>query len=359
MSRNPRTSAFMSGNSSQGRPRQRRLALAAMLAVGASSLVVQIPASAGATPSTATAFDPGPSSPVISVSPILLPAPGRGEDLQVRVSAPIQGHGLPIILFAHGYGQSSEGYAPLVNYWAAHGFVVIQPTFLDSRMVKLSQRDSRAGQIWRLRVEDMKRVLEQLDRVVATVPNLAQRVDRSRIAAVGHSYGGITVGMLLGARVIEASGAKLDLSDPRIKVGVLLSTAGNGGKDLSPFAAQRFPFMNPSFAEMTRPALVVAGDKDKSPLTTRGPDWFTDPYTLSRGRKCLAVLFGGEHLLGGISGYLVTETSDENPKRVTAVQELSWAYLRTALYPDDPAWSHAQAAVAASAEPLGRIECKE
>lgn len=296
---------------------------------------------------------------VISVSPVILPAPGRGEDLQVRVSAPVSGLKLPIILFAHGNGQSSDGYAPLANYWAARGFVVIQPTFLDSRSIGLAADDPRAARIWRFRVEDMKRILDNLDRVVAAVPGLAGRIDASRIAAAGHSYGGITTGMLLGARVIAPDGGKEDLSDPRIKVGILLSTAGKGGTDLSAFAAERFPFMNPSFADMARPALVIAGDKDQSRLTVRGPDWFTDPYRLSPGPKCLALLHGGEHMLGGISGTLVTETSDENPARVAAVQRLSWAYLRSAFYPGDPAWTEAQAALAAASPPMGRVDCKQ
>src|SRR4051812_4643575 len=34
-------------------------------------------------------------SPVISVRPVVLPAPGRGEDLRVRVSAPATGGELP------------------------------------------------------------------------------------------------------------------------------------------------------------------------------------------------------------------------------------------------------------------------
>ena len=301
---------------------------------------------------------PDIATPVISVSPVVLTAPGRGIDLQVRVSAPVSGRNLPIIIFAHGNGQSSEGYAPLANYWASHGFVVIQPTFLDSRTLGIPVDDPRTPRIWRFRVEDMKRVLDNLDHIAAAVPGLAARIDRHRIAAAGHSYGGITTGMLLGARVIDAAGRKEDLSDPRIKVGVLLSTAGSGGKDLSAFASQHFPFMNPSFAEMTRPVLVVAGDKDQSRLTVRGPDWFTDAYYLSTGQKCLAVLYGGEHMLGGISGTLVTETSDENPLRVAAVQWLTWAYLRTALYPGDPSWPDMRTALSSAPDLVGRVECK-
>ncbi|SFD87239.1 Alpha/beta hydrolase family protein [Chitinophaga sp. CF118] len=296
---------------------------------------------------------------VISVSPVVLSAPGRGEKLQVRVSAPATGSNLPIIIFAHGYGSSLDGYAPLVNFWAANGFIVIQPTFLDSRTLALSPDDPRTPLIWRFRVEDMKRILDQLDLIEDSVLGLKGRLDRSRIAAVGHSFGAQTTGMLLGARIIGTDGTLgEDMSDPRIRVGVLLTPAGRGGEDLSPFAAEHYPFMNPSYPEMTTPTLVVAGDKDISPLTVRGADWFTDAYTLSSGSKGLVTLFGGEHLLGGISGYLVTETTDENPERVAAVQRLTWAYLRSALYPEDSAWSVACTELMESPNSLGQVECK-
>lgn len=299
-------------------------------------------------------------TPVISVSPVILPTPpDRGEKLQVRISAPVTGNQLPVIIFAHGYGSSLDGYAPLVNYWAARGFVVIQPTFLDSRTLGLSPDDSRTPLIWRFRVEDMKCILDHLDLIVDSLPGLNERLDRSLIAAVGHSFGAQTTGMLLGARIIGPDGnLGEDMSDPRIKAGVLLCAAGKGGEDLSPFAAQHYPFMNPSYAEMTTPTLIVAGDDDHSPLTVRGPEWFTDAYTLSSGNKWLLTLFGGGHLLGGISGYLVTETSDENPERVAAVQRLTWAYLRSALYPGDTSWDVACKELMESPNPQGKVEGK-
>lgn len=87
------------------------------------------------------------------------------------------GSRLPIIVFAHGFGNSSEGYAPLANFWAARGFVVLQPTFLDSRMYALNPNDPRTPLIWRFRVDDVKRVLDHLDFIEASVPGLEGRVD--------------------------------------------------------------------------------------------------------------------------------------------------------------------------------------
>jgi pimeloyl-ACP methyl ester carboxylesterase len=292
------------------------------------------------------------TAPVISVGPVLLPAPGRGEDLQVRVSAPTIGTDLPVIVFAHGFGWSMNGYAPLVDFWAAHGFAVVQPTHLDSRTLNVTPDDPRYPDIWRIRVQDLKRVIDRLDLVEAAVPGLAGRLDHSRIAVAGHSWGGQTASMLLGARVLDADGVPgEDMSDPRVKAGVLLSTTGLGGDDLAPFAAEHFPFMSPSFAQMTTPALVVAGDKDQSALSVRGPDWFTDPYHLSPGPKSLLTLFGAEHSLGGIAGYTVTETTDENPERVALIQRLTRDYLRGVLGGSD-------ADRADFAGSLGRVESK-
>jgi predicted dienelactone hydrolase len=278
-------------------------------------------------------------TPVVSVHPVTLPAPGRGDDLQVRVSAPMTGHELPVIVFSHGFGQSATTYNPLAGFWASHGFVVIQPTHLDSRTLNLTPDDPRTPLIWRIRVEDLTRTLDQLDLLESSVPGLAERLDRTRVAVAGHSWGAQTASTLLGARVLDADGNPgEDMSDPRIKAGVLLAVTGRGGTDLSPFAAEHFPFMSPSFTDMTTPALVVAGDKDDSPLSVRGPEWFTDAYFLSPGSKSLLTLFGAEHSLGGISDFEAKETTDESPERVALIQGLTWAYLRDALGLKDSTW---------------------
>lgn len=233
----------------------------------------------------ASSLPVGATSSFISVEPLVLPVPGRVFDLEIRVSAPATGGALPIILLSHGHGSanflsSMKGCAPLADFWAAHGFVVIQPTHLNSKTLA-PLPDSPDGPLaWRSRVEDMTEVLDQLDRIEALVPGLDGRLDRGRIAVAGYSMGGHTASLLLGMRVIDpVSGASLDLTDTRIRAGVLLAAPGDGA-DLAPQAAQRFPFLHHnSFAEMTAPALVVAGDRDANPCSpparTGAPTLFT------------------------------------------------------------------------------------
>ncbi|MFI0220878.1 alpha/beta hydrolase family protein [Streptomyces lydicus] len=316
--------------------------------------------------STYTAGTLGSPAPVLSVSPVVLAAPDRAVDLEVRVSAPVTGSDLPVILLSHGQGYSNHlsslnGYAPLVNFWAAHGFVVIQPTHLSSRTLSLDPDTPGAPLYWRSRAEDMRRILDQLDVIEAAVPQLLGRLDRSRVAVAGHSMGGHTASLLLGARLTDPhDGTEVNLAEPRIKAGVLLAAPGRGGDAVTDFVAENYSFfLTMDFSQMSTPTLVVAGDKDDSAhLTVRGPDWHADPYVLSPGPKALLTLFGAEHGLGGVSGYDVAETTDENPERVAAVQRLTWAYLRTELYPGDSAWRAAGEALASAPEPLGRIESK-
>ncbi|MFB5673792.1 hypothetical protein ACE3NQ_20155 [Paenibacillus terreus] len=92
-------------------------------------------------------------TPVMTFSPVVLSVPGRIVDLQIKVSAPSTGSNLPVILLSHGHGPSNflssfHGYGPLANFWAAHGFVVIQPTHLDSKMLGLRESDNPEASLY-------------------------------------------------------------------------------------------------------------------------------------------------------------------------------------------------------------------
>ncbi|MFJ8988975.1 alpha/beta hydrolase family protein [Streptomyces sp. NPDC102279] len=298
-------------------------------------------------------------SRIVSVKPIVLPAPGRGDDLHVRVSAPVAGERLPIVVFAHGFGSNLDGYAPLVDYWSARGFVVVQATHLDSKRPAVPIGDPRKPDVWLHRVRDMKRILDELDTVEAAVPGLAGRTDHSRIVAAGHSFGGQTAGILVGLRVTDPrTGMAEDLSDGRVMASVQLATAGKGGDELTPFAHENLPWLrDQDFSHITAPQLVVAGDEDEVGLSTRGPDWTVDPYLLSGStHKSLLTVHGGQHFLGGISGYEVAETTDENPERVALVQQVTLAYLRHVTGIDSSDWEKTRSALTEeAAHRLGRL----
>jgi dienelactone hydrolase len=304
------------------------------------------------------------ANPVVTFSPVVLTVPGRQVDLQMKVSAPATGSSLPIILFSHGHGRSNflsslHGYGPLVDFYAAQGFVVIQPTHQSSKTLSLDPKGPEGALFWRSRATDMHYVLDHLDLIEATVPGLSGRMDHSRIAAVGHSMGGHTVGMLAGMRVTDPhDGKEVNLIEPRIKAGVMIGAPGKGA-DAAAFVSENYPVLrNGSCAEMTMPVLVVAGDKDKNANFSEREDWRADAYHLSPGPKCLLTIFGGEHILGGISGYDAAETTDDNPERVALVRSLTLAYLRSALDLGDTSWADAQKTLREDANPKASIVCK-
>jgi dienelactone hydrolase len=297
---------------------------------------------------------------ILSIAPLTLPADDRGADLELRVTAPVTSDPLPVLIFSHGNGQSLYAYGPLANYWAANGFAVIQPTHLDSRMLALAANDARRPQLWRHRENDLVRILNDLDAIEDMARAIGVRFDRDRIAVAGHSWGAQTASMLLGATHPDPDdGSVVNITDPRVKAGVLLAVPGSGGDNLSPFAAQNFPFMHPDFSGMQAPTLIVAGDHDNGAMTVRGPEWWREAYDLSPAPKSLLTVFGGEHSLGGIPNYEARETTDESPLRLAAVQEITTRFLQGTLYPGDKAaWETATASLQAGNPPQGNVETK-
>lgn len=275
---------------------------------------------------------------ITTIKPIVVPSKGRDIALQVKVTAPEHGSDLPVIVFSHGNAWSMDGYEPLVDRWAAAGFVVVQPTHLDSRRNAIGFEDPRFQTIWKVRIDDLHAVLDNLDLVISEAA-LSERADTSRVGLVGHSWGAQTVGTLLGARVLDSAGNPGDdFSREGIKAAVMIAATGTGDS-LVPFAEQNLSFMKPDYSTMTAPALIIAGDKDQSKMSTRGPDWFLDAYELSPAPKALMVIRDGEHTLGGIAGEAVGETTDTDPERVDLVADAVQAYLSDALDLANGSWS--------------------
>jgi predicted dienelactone hydrolase len=294
----------------------------------------------------------------VAYTPIRLSMPGR-QPLELRLTAPAKGDNLPIVLLSHGYGPSNyipskDGYAPLTQFWAERGFVVIQPTHASSRVGGLPSESPGAPFFWRERVEEMKAILDHLAEIERQAPAVAGRMDHSRIGAVGHSLGGHTVGLLLGAQLDGE-----DLSDPRISAGVLLTTPGRGGKHMTEENAERFPFFDVDFSTLMTSSLVVCGDMDNPHFTTRGPEWHADAFHDAPGAKAMLMMHGVGHGLGGIAALDAKETETEAPDALEATRRLTLAWLQTALGADEGAWPQACLALERDAAPLATVTDKQ
>lgn len=110
----------------------------------------------------------------------------------IRDAAPVS-YDLPLVVLSHGYGGSWRNLSWLAEELAGRGYIVAAPdhpgtTTFDTDPV-------RAAMVWE-RPRDLSRVIDALE----DDSLLAGKVDKSRIAAIGHSLGGWTVAALAGAR---------------------------------------------------------------------------------------------------------------------------------------------------------------
>jgi predicted dienelactone hydrolase len=290
----------------------------------------------------------------VAYTPIRLPMPGR-QPLELRLTAPAAGGDLPIVILSHGFGPSNylpskDGYAPLAQFWAERGIAVIQPTQASSRVGGLDPDLPNGPFFWRERVVEMRAILDQLAEIERQAPAVAGRLDHDQIAVAGHSFGGFTCGLLLGARLQDE-----DFSDPRIRAGILLAAPGRGGAELTPENAERFPFFDVDFSGIATRTLVVCGANDDPHFTLRGPEWHADPFHDAPGAEALLTIKGVGHGLGGIAGWDARETEAEDPDALEATRRLTLAWLRSTFAIEPAAWTQSQSALKESAASIAEI----
>jgi dienelactone hydrolase len=127
---------------------------------------------------------PGASTRTLPTT-IWYPAQGSpGGDPQSD-APPDQADGpYPLVLFAHGYDVTPDFYAPLLQRWAAAGYVVAAPTFPI-----LSGSDGGASHVdYTKTFGDASFVIDRILATASTDP-VAALVDPNRVAAAGHSDG--------------------------------------------------------------------------------------------------------------------------------------------------------------------------
>lgn len=303
-------------------------------------------------------------APIFSYHPVSLPMQDRPVDLQMKVTAPAMGDDLPVIILSHGHGRSNflsslHGYAPIVEFFASQGFVVVQPTHLNSKSLALPIGPEGVT-FWKSRPKDIQFILDNLEDILLQVPGVRERANLENVAAVGHSLGGHTVAMLAGMEVTDqATGETFNFIEPRLKARVMIGLPG-APEGLNENGRKLFgnPLSGTNFSTMTLPALVVNGDKDRNPNFSDLENWRADAYHQSPAPKSLLTIFDAEHIFGGISGYDVSETTDENPDRVSFLGLSIIAYLRSSFDKVDTSWEDLAQELSDRSDAEGKIDNK-
>lgn len=212
----------------------------------------------------------------------------RNQDVSFSVDYPTRPGPYPLILFSHGFGARRDLYVGLSAHWASQGYVVLRVAHADSGRLQQSNADQafrdQTPADWRNRVRDIVAVLDGLDRIEESYPELKGKVDRDKISVAGHSYGAFTALLLGGVRTFPGG---TSYADPRIKAVVAMSPQGE---------STRFGLTAESFATLRVPTLFMTGSNDTGLDETETAAWRRQAFELSpAGDKWLVVLEGANN----------------------------------------------------------------
>jgi dienelactone hydrolase len=185
------------------------------------------PALAG--PESAYKTSAGPNE--VRVASLELPFPALDKDLPLRIAFPESGGPYPVIVFSHGNGSSKDDYSAYSDHWASHGYVVIQPTHMDSTSLGFSMRNMNYEKMMAIsdsRRRDMRHIVDSLAELERRIDGLTGKMDSERLVAAGHSMGGATALRLAGLVYVDPQdGSEVDYGDDRFDALLLVSDPGN------------------------------------------------------------------------------------------------------------------------------------
>jgi dienelactone hydrolase len=216
----------------------------------------------------------------------------REKELQLKITYPHEGGTFPLILFSHSWRTSKELYQPLVHHWVSHGYVCIQMNHSDSLELSdlLFEPDDFEN-----RPLDISFIIDSLDELQSSIPDMQGKIDAEHIGVGGHSFGANTAQLVGGA--VPVWGPSFE--DGRIHAVAMISGWGTGtGLD------------EHSWDAFAHPLLVITGTNDDCDRTGNTWEWREEPYIyVPPGDKYLVIIEHAYHGYGGI-----TREGDPGPK---------------------------------------------
>lgn len=247
----------------------------------------------GSSPSLAAADQTAGNSKLLIVERSIERGVGVAA-MPTRVALPLKGKNLPVIVFSHGAYSSKDDYAPIIDHWAANGYIVVAVTHRDSVRLGIA-RGSNDPRFLPWRLADMTLLIDQLPTLLGSIPGVGKRADLSNIAIAGHSFGGLIAQTIGGATLRDpVTGSVKSYRHAAVRAALVFSGAGAMAPVLLP----------EDFASLEIPALITVGTRDlKQAPDLDGYTWRRQPYDYAiRGQKYLLVLDGADHYLGGSVG---------------------------------------------------------
>ncbi len=238
------------------------------------------------------------------------------SELELSVFYPDAAGPFPILLFSHGNWSTKDKYNPVIEHWVSHGYVVLAPNHLDCcGMVNGIWNSVRFGQFGLIeeRIRDFSRLLDHLPQVEQAVAGLAGKMDATRIAATGHSFGAFTTQQFGGAGTFNPETEEyVYFTDERIKAMVAISPPG-----------PMFDVINEnSWVNLQGPMMLTTGTWDSN--AQFWPDWRAHKLsfdTAKPGQNYALITQGADHYLGN----LICRPEREEPPQHDALKMLNSA----------------------------------
>lgn len=225
----------------------------------------------------------------------------RKRTIPVRMMIPASGTApYPVVIFSHGLGGSREAATYLGDALTAHGYFVVyvqhpgsdtsvwSGNIGDGREAMLrGAKGAATGQQLAVRVQDIHFLIDELARRNQSDPRLKGKLDLSKIAMTGHSFGAGTTLAVAGQKYLRRG---LTAKDPRIKCAIYYSPP------VSPLAVQ-FPAV---FSDIAIPGMVMTGTEDNSPIGETKAENRRVPFdAIPQHDQYLVNFIGGDHAIFG------------------------------------------------------------
>jgi predicted dienelactone hydrolase len=229
----------------------------------------------------------------------------------------------PLLIFSHGLGGSREGYSTAATHWAEHGYVVLMLQHPGSdAAVWRGQRDgigkllaAANGEQWLARVKDARFAIDRLYEISTSKTHpLAGKINVSKIAMAGHSFGSHTT-LALAGQTGRMGKQEITFADPRITCAIAMSPSPPPRDD------------DRAFEKIKIPILHMTGTHDTSPvqMDLKAVDR-TVPYRqITATDQYLLVLKDGDHMMFSGRGPMGRKYGETILKSATAFLD---AYLR-------------------------------
>ena len=258
----------------------------------------------------------------------------------------------PLVILSHGFALTPSTYGWLAEHLASHGMVVVAPDHAETL---------DPGGLWKATIERPKQiraVLADLEVRSVSSGEFHGVIDMSRIAIVGHSYGGYAA-LAVGGAELDVNSFQASCRQARIDDDPLVflcdalephtATIADAAEIEAPtpgvdavvsIAGDAAMFGESGLAEMETPVMVIGGTADTDTPYAWGPG-LTFAHAGSP-RKAAVALTG--------AGHLVFAGRCESVRRLLTVADLGFC--------SDPSWNRdsAQAVVEISVTAFLRSE---